>query len=146
MTTKPKTRKTPAAKIDPVFAAIAEHKTMTLESDRLEKSYRTARAKAEKKHGEWIGYIQRCRSGNRSKDKWPGEAIISPFYDRWSRAGRAERKAAIRMARTKPATISGAAAMIAHIRRETAGASEIEDWVITALTTASAALTRLDGA
>ena len=39
----------------------------------------------------------------------PGEAIVSPVYDRWNRA---ERKAAIRMARRKPTTISGAAAMI----------------------------------
>jgi hypothetical protein len=144
MTTKPKARKTPVAKIDPVFAAIAEHKTLTLESARLEKSYRTARAKAEKKHGEWIEHVRRCRSEGRSAPyDWPGEAIVTPFYDRWGRAGCAESVAAMRMARTKPATISGAAAMIAHIRRGAAGASEIEDWVITALTTASAALTRL---
>jgi hypothetical protein len=57
MTTKPKTRKAPAAKgagVDPVFAAIAEHKVLIKESNRLEKSCNTVRDKAEKKYGEWI--------------------------------------------------------------------------------------------
>ncbi|MGB6177211.1 MAG: hypothetical protein WBF43_12945, partial [Methylocella sp.] len=78
--------------IDPVFAAIAEHKTRTKESNCLEAAARTARDKAEKKHGEWI--VPR-RSGD-----WPGEATVRPFYDRWNRAVRAENKAAICMART----------------------------------------------
>jgi hypothetical protein len=124
MTTNPKTRKALAATIDPVFAAISEHKALMRETRRLGKSCVIERDKAEKKYGEWIGYIVRCRSENR-EDDWPGEAIISPFYHRWNRAERAESVAAMRMARTKPATISGAAAMIAHIRRGTAGASDI---------------------
>jgi hypothetical protein len=67
-------------------------------------------------------------------------------YDQFCRAANAERKAGMQLARTKPTSPAGAAAMIAHIRRGTAGASNIEDWVITALTTAAAALTRLEGA
>src|ERR1700730_9308600 len=56
MTTKPKTRKAPAAngaELDPVFAAITEHKVLIKESDRLEDSFMTAMAKAEKKYGKW---------------------------------------------------------------------------------------------
>jgi hypothetical protein len=143
MATKPKTSKVPAPAIDPVFAAISEHKALTKESNRLEKNCDTARDKAEKRYGEWIEHIRRCRSENRSDD-WPGEATVSPFYDRWNRACRAESKAAMRMARTKPATLAGAAAMIAHIQRGVAAASDnVEDWTPTALKTVTSALTRM---
>ena len=119
MTTKPKTRKAPAAngaELDPVFAAITEHKVLIKESDRLEDSFMTAMAKAEKKYGKWA----------RAPDhhSWPGEATVSPFYDRWNRAGYAECKAAMRMARTKPTTLTGAAAMIDHTRREIVAGSD----------------------
>lgn len=127
-----------ALAIDPVFAAIAEHKTRTKESNRLEAAACTARDKAEKKHGEWIG----CR---RSGD-WLGEATVRPFYDRWNRAVRAENKAAMRLARTRPVTKAGAAAMIVHIQRATARAFEIEDWVPIALKTVADALNRMEAA
>src|ERR1700730_13957331 len=141
MTTKPKTRKAPAAngaELDPVFAAITEHKVLIKESDRLEDSFMTAMAKAEKKYGKWA----------RAPDhhSWPGEATVSPFYDRWNRADRAERKAAMRMARTEPATAAGVAALIAHARRVIAAGSnreDLEDWVPTALKTAASALARM---
>jgi len=60
MTAKQK-RKAPAATIDPVFAAISEHKALIRESDRLEKSCKSARAKAEKSMGN--GGRQTCMSG-----------------------------------------------------------------------------------
>jgi hypothetical protein len=50
MATNPKTRKAPAA--DPIFALIAEHKTLIKELDRLEDNYRTGFAQAEKTHGK----------------------------------------------------------------------------------------------
>ena len=80
--------------MDPILAALTEHKALIKESRRLEKSYSIARGKAEKKHGEWTLAPK--------PGEWPGEAIISPFYDRWSRACRDESKSAIRMARTEP--------------------------------------------
>jgi len=135
MTTKPETRKAPAAngaELDPVFAAITEHKVLIKESDRLEDSFMTAMAKAEKKYGKWA----------RAPDhhSWPGEATISPFYDRWNRADRAER-----MARVEPTTISGAAALIAPRREIVARSAErAEDWLVTALKTAASALTRME--
>jgi hypothetical protein len=141
MTAKPKTRKAPAANgagADPIFAAIAEHKALIKESNRLGKSCKTVRAKEEKKHGEWI---LAPKSG-----EWPGKATVSPLYDRWNRVEYAASRAAMRMARTKPTTRAGAAAMIEHIRRETAGASAIEDWVPPALKTVAVALTRMEAA
>ena len=119
--------------IDPVFAAVSEHKALIKESNRLEKSFNTAMAKAEKKHGAPTPH------------GWPGEATISPFYDRWNRADRAERKAAMRMARVEPTTISGAAALIAPRREIVARSAErAEDWLVTALKTAASALTRME--
>jgi hypothetical protein len=134
MTTKPKTRNCTSAELDPIFAAIAEHKMLIKGSNRLEKSCGTARDKAKKRYGEWI------RAPN--PREWPGEAIVKPLYDRWNRAARAERKAAMRMARTKPTTAAGAAAMLTHARREINRDSEsAEDWVTIALKTVAAALT-----
>jgi hypothetical protein len=113
MTTKPKTRKAPAAAIDPVFAAIAEHKALIMEYIRCRNNSHTARAQAEKKHGKSL----------------EGAALFIAAaedttleYDQFNRAARAERKAAMR-ARTKPTTASGAAAMITHTRRENGGHS-----------------------
>jgi hypothetical protein len=125
MTTKPKSRKAPAPSAaggDPVFAAIAEHKRLIKESNRLEAAARVARGKAEKKYGEWI---KAPKTG-----EWPGEATVSPLYDRWHRAADAERKAAMRMARTKPMTLAGVGAMIHHAWQasETGRATEIDDW------------------
>jgi hypothetical protein len=116
---------------DPVLAAISEHQALVREARRLEKSYKIARAKAEKKHGEW------------TQGEWPGETTISPFYDRWNRACRDESKAAIRMARTEPTTRSGAAALIDHVRCEIDRDYEsAKDWVTPALKTVVAALAR----
>jgi hypothetical protein len=53
------------------------------------------------------------------------------------------------MARTKPTTIPGAAALIAHTRREIKAASDREnweDWVPTALKTVADALGRMEAA
>jgi hypothetical protein len=136
MTTKPKTCKAPPANgadPDPVFAAIAEHKARLRESSRLEAAMRAARDKAEKRYGEWILAPK--------PGEWPGEAIVSPFYDRWNRACRAERKVAIRMARTIPVTMAGVAAMIVHARQAIETDREVDwrDWVPTVLKTVSRA-------
>jgi hypothetical protein len=143
MTTKPKTRKAPAAngaELDPVFAAITEHKVLIKESDRLEDSFMTAMAKAEKSMEN--GHGRRTIIAGRVKQ--PSHR----FYDRWNRADRAERKAAMRMARTEPATAAGVAALIAHARREIVARSSerVEDWLWTALKTAASALTRIESA
>jgi hypothetical protein len=139
MTTKPKTRKAPAtdgAELDPIFAAIAEHKALIKESNRLERSYRVARDKAEKKHGEWISAPKPCERA--------GKATVRPFYDQWCRAIDAERKVAIRMARTIPLTTAGIEAMIHHAHQAivTHDLREVDwrDWVPTMLKTVSRSL------
>jgi hypothetical protein len=70
------------------------------------------------------------------------------FYRRWNVAGRAERKAAMRMARTEPATAAGAAAMISHVRRALKTDEEVDwmHWAPLALKTAADALVRMETA
>jgi hypothetical protein len=143
MTTKPKTRKAPAANgagVDPVFGAIAEHKALSKETDRLEESFRAAKAKAEKKNGKWT---PAPNSG-----EWPGHATTTPLYDRWNRAVDAREQGGMRMARTKPATVAGAAAMVDHARREIEAPSDgcRGAWVTIALKTAASALVRMETA
>ena len=53
------------------------------------------------------------------------------------------------MARTEPATIAGAGAMIIHIRREIGARSnreDWEDWIPTALKTVAGALAKMEAA
>jgi hypothetical protein len=143
MTTKSKTRKAPPANgagVDPVFAEISNYKALIKESSRFEESFRAAKAKAEKKYGKWT---PAPNSG-----EWPGEATISPLYDRWNRAVYAREKAAMRMARVKPTTQAGAAAMVNHARREIEAPSDghYGAWVTIALKTAASALARMGAA
>jgi hypothetical protein len=133
MTTKPKTRKAPAPPIDPIFAAITEHKALIKESNRLEAAAHAARGNAEKTFGEWISAPK--------PGEWPEEATVRPFYARWNRACRAERKGAIRMARTIPASHAGVAAMIHHAHQAIETDREVDwrDWVPTVLKTVTRA-------
>jgi hypothetical protein len=126
-----------SAEPDPVFAAIAEHKALSKETGRLERSYRIARGKAEKKHGKWISAPK--------QGEWRGEATVRLFYDRWCRAIDAEHKMAIRMARTKPTTRAGIEAMIHHAHQAVVTDRDVRevdwrDWVPTMLKTVGAAL------
>jgi hypothetical protein len=77
--------------------------------------------------------------------EWDHRAGIAPLREQDERADADERRAAMRMARTKPTTPAGAAALVAYIRRD------IEvglgpDWPIVALKTAASALARMDAA
>jgi hypothetical protein len=70
MTTKPETRKAPAAEPDPIFALIAEHKALEKEWLRLVNELDEAKHEAEKTHGEqpssfacpiaWRNYTADC--------------------------------------------------------------------------------------
>jgi hypothetical protein len=142
MITRPKTRKAPAASIDPIFAAIVERKALLREYNRCDYTYRTARDQAEKKHGwEW-------GAGKSMELLELAIADVKPLSDLWKRAANAERRAAMRMARTKPTTPQGAAALITHARREIVDSNceDFDDWVPTALKTVAAALTRMEAA
>jgi hypothetical protein len=126
--------------MDPIFVAIAEHKALIREYIRCRNNSEDARAQAEKKHGKSL-------EGNALYEAAAEDTKLE--HDQFCRAGSAERKAAMRMARTKPATIAGTAAMITHIRHEIGARSNREvweDWIPTALKTVAAALARMEAA
>jgi hypothetical protein len=182
MTTKSKTRKAPAA-IDPVFAAIAEHKARARERCRLSSKLDEAEFEAKKTHGQrpWplIAWRNHPATGGRELDdrreeflrqpgadrkqvekeyrdakaregaaeragvEWDHRVGIAPLREQYERANIAERRAAMRMARTRPTTPAGAGAVITYARRD------IEvglgpDWPIVALKTAASALARME--
>jgi putative protein kinase ArgK-like GTPase of G3E family len=132
---KPKTGKAQAANgagVDPVFAAIAEHKALSKETGRLQAAMMIARDRAEKRRGKSLKGAALLISA--------AEATTLE-YDQFNRAAKAERKAAIRMARTIPVTFAGVAAMIAHARQAIETDREVDwrDWVPTVLKTVSRA-------
>jgi hypothetical protein len=123
MTIKPKTRN--AAAPDPIFAAIAEHKALVKEYVRCNNISAAARKKAEKRLGKSLEGRHAAADATR------------PEYQKMCRAGGAEAEAAMRMAKTRPATAAGAAALINHVRREIEASFVlgVEDWMVPALKT-----------
>ena len=170
--------------IDPVFAAIAEHKALNKEWLRLYSKLDEAQLQARETHGQrpwpliaWRDHTaiggyeidnareeflrqpgadrkqvekeyrdakRREAAAERAGVEWDHRAGIAPLREQYERADAAEKRAAMRMARTKPATLAGAAAMITHIRREIMEGKV--DWQMVALQTVAKFLPRLDGA
>jgi hypothetical protein len=181
MTTKPKTRKAPAAngaEHDPSFALIAEHKARIKESCRLYSKLDEAEFEARKTHGArpwsliaWRNHsaigeygIDNCReellrqpgadrkqvrkeyldakarlaAAERAGVEWDQRAGIAPLREQFERAEDAEKRAAMRMARAKPVTPAGGAALVAYMRRDIMEGAV--DWQMAALKTVARAL------
>jgi hypothetical protein len=71
-------------------------------------------------------------------------ADITPLSKLWNSAHRAELKAAMRMARTKPKTLAGVAALAEYTRRDYSSDKENEDWIVIALKTVAVALAQMN--
>jgi hypothetical protein len=122
---------------DPVFAAIAEHKALRKETGRLKATMMIARNQAEKRRGKSLkGAPLRIAAAEDTTRE----------YDQFNCAAKAERKAAIRMARTPPPSPSGMAALISHVRRAlgTDDMADWMDWAPLALQTVAVALGRME--
>jgi hypothetical protein len=74
--------------------------------------------------------------------EWDHRAGIAPLREQYEHANAAERRAAMRMARTKPTTPAGAAALVAYTRRDLMCAPD-PAWPMVALKTVASALTRM---
>ena len=84
----------------------------------------------------------RWRAAEQAGVEWDHRAGIAPLREQYERAAKAERKAAMRMARTKPTTLAAAAALIAYTRRDIMEGKV--DWQIVALKTVASALARME--
>jgi hypothetical protein len=84
-------------------------------------------------------------AAERAGAEWDHRVGIAPLREQYERANVAERRAAMRMARTRPTTPAGAGAVITYARRD------IEvglgpRWPMVALKTAASALARMGAA
>jgi hypothetical protein len=139
MTTRQKTRKAPAAKAaDPIFAAIAEHKRLAKELARYEVAFNTVRGQAEKRHG-----VAEADSSEAAVAALKlACADTSLEYELMNRADRDARKGGMRLARTKPTTLAGVAALAAYLHRNYT--DEInEDWAEVSFKVVASVLTRM---
>ena len=92
---------------------------------------------------EYLDAEARLAAAKRAGVEWDHRAGIAPLREQCERAADTERRAAMRMARTKPATPAGAVALIAYTRRDIMEGKV--DWQMVALKTAASALTRMGG-
>jgi hypothetical protein len=102
-----------------------------------------ALARAER---ERIGIHRRWENSPKTGENSPSlqpihRAGITLLREQYERASAAERRAAMRLARTKPTTLAGAAVLIAYTRRDIMKGEE--DWQTGALKTVASALTRM---
>jgi hypothetical protein len=93
---------------------------------------------------EYLDAKARLAAAERAGVEWDHRAGLAPLREQEESANAAERRAAMRMARTKPATPAGAAALIAYTRRDIME-GEV-DWQMVALKTVASALARMEAA
>ncbi|MGB6710440.1 MAG: hypothetical protein WBE85_09845, partial [Methylocella sp.] len=93
---------------------------------------------------EYLDAKARLAAAERAGVEWDHRAGIAPLREQNERCKDAECRAAMRMARTKPVSLSGAAALIAYTRRDIMEGEM--DWQMVALKTVAAALTRMEAA
>ena len=120
---------------DLVYSAIEQHRKLIAESDRLYDELQKPEKVATKKHGRrpWPSKDRRNYTAIGGSEV----ADIVPLRQLYSPTRRVETAAAICMAKTKPTTLAGAAALLDYVRHDI----EIgPNWHTVALATTAAAL------
>ena len=147
---KPKARKASAAKsADPVFALIDAHKARTKEWHRMDDKLVNAECEAFETHGirpvalEGLQAKEKFAAAVRAGVEWDQRAGIAVLREQEERANAVVHRAAMRMVRTKPTTLAGAAALLTYLVQRDRRYGGFEDWEFRALKTAAAALTRI---
>jgi hypothetical protein len=184
---KPKSRKAPpakAAELDPVFAAIAEHKALNKEWHRLDTKLDEAKFQAQETHGAmpleliaWRNYeaiggyeIDKAReeflkqpgadheqvekeyqdakareaAAECARNEWDLRVGVAPLREQFWRIDWEERRAAARLARTKPDSVPGAAALLAYLTQRNRVYDGFEGWEFRAIKTVAVALVRME--
>jgi hypothetical protein len=153
--------KTTVRKVDPIFAAIDNHRKLLNAWVALYAALDRAEFKAQKKHGrrplalvawrnysaiggseiddrredflrqpgadpkkiekEYLAAKARERAGKRAMSAWDKSAGLAAQRRELERAITAEQQAAVRMAKTKPRTAVGAAAMLRYVKTDMEG-------------------------
>jgi hypothetical protein len=94
---------------------------------------------------EYVDAKARLAAAESASAEWDHRAGVAPLREQYESAHLAERKAAMRMARTKPATLAGAAALVDYARRDINIGKNTTGWPKIALKTVSTALAGMKG-
>lgn len=108
------------------------------EIDKARKEFLAAGLKPKMINKEYRDAKARERAGERAEKAWDRRAGIAAQRRKFERANEAEQRAAERMAKTKPTTPAGAAAMLAYVKTDMEGGDI--DWHDTAIATLVATL------
>ena len=122
------------------YSAIGGHEL----DDRREEFLRQPGANRKQVEKEFLDAKAREAAAERAGVEWDQREGIAPLREQEERANAAECRAAMRMARTRPMTPAGAAALITYTRRDIIE-GEVE-WQMVALKTVAAALVRMETA
>jgi len=98
--------------------------------EQVEKEYQDAKAR--------LAAIERAR------DEWDLRVGVAPLREQFGRIDWEERRAARRLARTKPESVAGSAALLAYLTQRNRVYGRFEGWEFRALKTAASALTRME--
>jgi hypothetical protein len=98
--------------------------------EQVEKEYQDAKA--------------RLAAAERARDEWDLRVGIAPLREQFGRIDWEEHRAARRLARTKPESVAGAAAVLAYLTQRNRVYGGFEGWEFRALETVAAALTRME--
>jgi hypothetical protein len=129
---KAKRKPANAMKADPIFAAISERRKLEKIWCDLYHKLDVAEYKAGKKYGRRPG------SSERADKAWDRRVGIAAQRQECDRAIKAEHRAGVRFATTKPTTPAGAAAMLVYLKADVKGGAI--DWHEMAFTTLIATL------
>jgi len=95
---------------------------------------------------EYLDAKARLAAAERACNEWDLRVGIAPLREQFERIDWEERRAAMRMARTKPNSVGGAAALLAYLTQRERVYGGFEKWEIGAIKTVAGALRRMEAA
>jgi hypothetical protein len=114
--------------------------------DRREEFLSQPGADREQVEKEYQHAKERLAAAERAGVEWDHRAGLASLREQVESADSAERKAAMRLARTKPTTPAGAGALIAYVLQRERMYGGFEGWEIRALKTVAGVLAKMEAA
>jgi hypothetical protein len=114
--------------------------------DRREEFLSQPGADREQIEKEYLDAKERLAAAERAGVEWDHRVGLASLREQVESADSAERKAAMRLARTKPMTPAGAGALIAYVLQRERMYGGFEGWEIRALKTVAGALAKMEAA
>jgi len=113
---------------------------------RREEFLRQPGADHEQIEKEYLDAKARLAAAERALNEWDLRVGIAPLREQFERIDWEEHMAATRLARTKPDSVAGAAALLAYLNQRNRVYGGFEGWEFRALKTVASALARMEAA